>query len=97
MRQTHETANSTVIKYISGHSLALISSLLADLVIKLHVDLKDELQLLICDEGGQRAVDLLASVHGLPVVLLPQVHLVATGRLLVVVPAARALLCRTDR
>lgn len=65
---------------------------LAHFVVKVHLDLQDELQLLVGAERGQRAIDLLAGVHGLPVVLLPQVHLVAAGRLLVVVPAAGAFL-----
>ena len=94
VKHTHGTANCKLQTFLQ-HSLALISGLLADLVVELHVDLEDELQLLVCDEGGQRAVDLLAGVHGLPVVLLPQEHLVAAGRLLVVVPTARAFLCRT--
>lgn len=76
----------------SANSLALIPAL-AHFVVKVHLDLQDELQLLVGAERGQRAVDLLAGVHGLPVVLVPQVHLVAAGRLLVVVPAAGAFLC----
>lgn len=74
------------------HWLALVSAL-AHFVVKVHLDLQDELQLLVGAERGQRAVDLLAGVHGLPVVLIPQVHFVAAGRLLVVVPAAGAFLC----
>lgn len=74
------------------NSLALVPAV-ADFVIKIHLDLQDELQLLVGDEGGQRAVDLLAGFHSLPVVLAPQVHLVAAGRLLVVVPPAGAFLC----
>lgn len=72
--------------------LALVPAV-AHFVVKVHLDLEDELQLLVGDEGGQRAVDLLARLHGLPVVLAPQVHLVAAGRLLVVVPPAGAFLC----
>lgn len=74
------------------HSLALVPAV-ADFVVEIHFDLQDELQLLVGDEGGQRAVDLLAGFHSLPVVLAPQVHLVAAGRLLVVVPPAGAFLC----
>lgn len=76
-----------------NHWLALVSAL-AHFVVKVHLDLQDELQLLVGAERRQRAVDLLAGVHGLPVVLIPQVHFVAAGRLLVVVPAAWAFLCR---
>ena len=65
----------------------------ADLLVEVHLNLQDELELLVGDERGQRAVDLLAGVHGLPVVLIAQVHLVTAGRLLVVVPATWALLC----
>lgn len=79
----------------SANSLALIPAL-AHFVVKVHLDLQDELQLLVGAERGQRAVDLLAGVHGLPVVLVPQVHLVAAGRLLVVVPAAGAFLCTAE-
>lgn len=78
------------------HSLALVSAL-TDFVVKVHLDLQDELQLLVGDEGGQRAVDFLTGVHRLPVVLVPRVHFVTAGRLLVVVPPTGALLCGRTR
>ena len=76
----------------SKNSLALISAL-ADFFVKVHLDLQYELQLLVGDERSQRTVDFLTGVHGLPVVFIPQVHFVAAGRLLVVMPAAGAFLC----
>lgn len=74
------------------HSLALVPAI-ADLVVKIHLDLQYELELLVGDERGQRAIDFLTRVYSLPVVLAPQVHLVAAGCLFVVVPAGGAFLC----
>lgn len=74
------------------NSLALVSAL-TDFVVKVDLDLQDELQLLVGYERGQGAVDFLTGVDGLPVVLVPQVDFVTAGRLLVVVPTAGAFLC----
>lgn len=74
------------------NSLALVSAL-ADFLIKIHLDLQYELQLFVGDKSSQGAVDFLTSIHGLPVVLIPQVHFVAAGRFLVVVPPTWAFLC----
>lgn len=80
---------------VAADVLELIS---ADFVIKVHLDLQDELQLLVGHKCGQRAVDLLTRVDGLPVVLVPQVDFVAAGCFLVVVPPAGTFLCgRTAR
>lgn len=78
--------------HVFKNSLALVSAL-TDFVVKIHLDLQYELQLLIGYESSQWAVDFLTSIHSLPVVLAPQVHFVAAGRLLVVVPPAGAFLC----
>lgn len=75
------------------NSLALVSAL-THVVIKIHLNLQNELELLAGHKRGQRAVDLLARIHSLPVVLVLQVHFVAAGRLLVVVPSAWTLLCK---
>lgn len=77
----------------SKNSLALISAL-TDFVVKVHLNLQDELQLLVGNKSSQWAVDFLTRIHSLPVVLVPQVHFVAAGRLLVVVPSAGTFLCR---
>lgn len=74
------------------YSLALVFAL-THFVVKVHLDLQYELQLLVGHKRGQGAVDPLTSVHGLPVVLVPQVHFVAAGRLLVVMPPTGAFLC----
>lgn len=83
--------NDDIFFFLGRHSLALVSEL-AHFVVKVHLDLEDELQLLVGDEGGQGTVHLLARVGRLPVVLAVQIHFVAAGRLLVVVPPARAFL-----
>lgn len=76
----------------SENSLALVSAF-TDSVVKIHLDLQYELQLLVGNKGREWAVDFLTGVHSLPVVLVPQVHFVAAGRLLVVVPPTGAFLC----
>lgn len=75
------------------NSLALVSAL-ADFLVKIHLDLQYELQLFVGDKSSQGAVDFLTSIHSLPVVLIPQVHFVAAGRFLIVVPPTGAFLCR---
>lgn len=81
---------------LSKHSLALVSAL-AHFRVEIHLNLEDELQFLVGDEGRQRAIDFLTRVHSLPVVLIPQVHFVTAGCLLVVMPPTRALLCGRER
>ena len=76
----------------TGHSLDLVPTI-THFLVKVHLDLEDELKFLIGDEGCQRAVDFMAGFHCLPVVLILQVDLVAAGSLLIVVPAGGALLC----
>lgn len=78
------------------NSLALIFAL-TDFLVKIHLNLQYELQLLIGHKRRQWAIDFLTSIHSLPVVLIPQVHFVAAGRLLVVVPPAGTLLCRSEK
>lgn len=73
------------------NSLALVSAL-TDFVVKIHLDLQYELQLLVGNKSSQWAVDFLTGIHGLPVVLVPQVHFVTAGRLLIVVPPTGAFL-----
>lgn len=79
----------------SLHSLALVPAL-ADFVVKVHLNLQDELQFLVGDEGGQRAVDFATGFYCLPVVLVPQVDFITAGCLLIVVPAAGTLLWRME-
>lgn len=52
---------------------------------------QDETQLLVGGEGGKGAIDALAGLCGVPVVLSTQVDLVAAGRALIVVPPCRTL------
>lgn len=52
---------------------------------------QDETQLLVSGEGGEGAVDALAGLRGIPVVLPTQVDPVTAGRAFIVVPPCRAL------
>lgn len=76
----------------ASHSLALVPTL-THFLVEVDLDPQDELQFLVGDEGGQGAVDPLARLHRLPVVLVPQVHPVAAGCPFVVVPTTGTLLC----
>lgn len=52
---------------------------------------QDKAQLLVSGEGGEGAVDTLAGLQGIPVVLPAQVDTVAAGRAFIVVPPGGAL------
>lgn len=52
---------------------------------------QDKTQLLVSGEGGKGAVDTLAGLRSVPVVLPTQVDSVTAGRAFIVVPPCRAL------
>lgn len=52
---------------------------------------QNEVQLLVGGEGGEGAVDALAGLRGIPVVLPAQVNSIAASRAFVVAPSCRAL------
>lgn len=52
---------------------------------------QDKAQLLVSGEGGEGAIDTLAGLCGVPVVLSAQVDPVAAGRAFIVVPPCWAL------
>lgn len=52
---------------------------------------QDETQLLVGGEGGKGAIDALAGLCSVPVVLSTQVDPVAAGRAFIVVPPCRTL------
>lgn len=95
MRSLFRNWNLTA--YFCGNKENLLALISAHFIVKVHLDLQYELQLLVGHKCGQRAVDFLTRIHGLPVVLVLQVHFVAARCFLVVMPPAGAFLCRQRR